>query len=185
MAGLRLRGAVLGLPWNRLAVLLAQMRVKMLAPTASALVAVTVPSPQPSGQSRSLCRAVPFGPSGSSGKPGLSPYRRSRILSCFALEEFLSRPFRRTKPAARQMGQRPPPEPWRPLPKTSGHSPPPVSGRIALGSALGIAPCAFCELSMSPSACSTAQGGKGAGSSRFTPDAKAKIIHNTLALLAI
>ncbi|MBR4746981.1 MAG: hypothetical protein IK061_06260, partial [Desulfovibrio sp.] len=47
MLGLRLRGAVLDLPWNRLAVPLAQM----IAPT-SALVVATPPSPEPSGTSR-------------------------------------------------------------------------------------------------------------------------------------
>ncbi len=45
--------------------------------------------------------------------------------------------------------------------------------------------CAVSELSMSPSACSTARGGKGPRASCFAPEAKAKIIRKSLVVLAI
>ncbi len=45
--------------------------------------------------------------------------------------------------------------------------------------------CAVSELSMSPSACSTARGGKGPRASCFAPDAKAKIIRKSLEVLVI
>ena len=162
MASLRLRGAVLGLSWSWLAVPLAQMRVKMLAPT-SALVAVTPPSLQPPGQSRSLCRDVPFGPwllwqampKPVPPVPHPVPLRFGRVpLGAVPQDQASSASdapevaTRAMEPVAEDIWSQPSPCLWT-------HCPWICPWHRAVRRL-----CAVSELSMSPSACSTARGGE-------------------------